>query len=360
LIKLPPYVTTRRKKGGVRYYFQVPKHTRPASWSSKPIRLSDTPIEMMKQAGELYDRLKAERGGKPKLAYVEGSIPWLLQEYHKSPRYRNLAKTTQGLYDWCETFVMDWSKKAEHPHVKYLTRPALLKFLRQFDDTPTKKKKIATFVSVLLSEAIDRDIITINPAKDLNLKEPDSEVHIWTVEEVAKMVYKADEMGFREVATAILINYELGQRPTDIRHMQAPRDYSEGYFLFRQNKTGELLKIRASERLQARLAGREGLLVRTHSNTAYTRTGFGTVFNTVRDSANLRHCTFQQLRHTAVVGLARASCTVPEIASITGHTAASVAAILKRYLPRDAEVAENAVVKRETYSQALDSRKKSN
>lgn len=41
MIKLPPYVTTRKKKDGVRYYFQVPTHARPASWSKKPVRLSD-------------------------------------------------------------------------------------------------------------------------------------------------------------------------------------------------------------------------------------------------------------------------------------------------------------------------------
>jgi hypothetical protein len=47
-----------------------------------------------------------------------------------------------------------------------------------------------------------------------------------------------------------------------------------------------------------------------------------------------------------VVQLARAGCTVPEIASITGHSIASVEQILQRYLPRDSTVARNAQVKR--------------
>lgn len=304
---------------------------------------------MLRQAEELYERLKAERGGKPKLAYVEGTIPWLLEEYHKSPRYRNMAKSTQGLYDWCETFVRALSDKAGNPHVKHLTRPAILKFLRQFDDTPTKKRKIATFLSVILDEAVDRDCIPFNPATKLHLTEPDPEVHIWTQEEVDKFVETADRLGHGEIGTAVLINHELGQRPGDVLSMESPKHYAGGRFVFPQHKTGEILEIEASDGLRKRITDREGLLVRTRSNTRYTRTGFQTVFNTVRATAGLEHCTFQQLRHTAVVGLARASCTVPEIASITGHTIASVAAILRRYLPRDAEVAKNAVVKRETY-----------
>lgn len=349
MIKLPPYVTYRKKKNGYRYYFQVPRHARPPSWPSKPIRLNDDPAEMFRQAKDLYERMLAERGGRPKQAHVEGTFPWLLAEYHRSPAYRNLAGSTQGLYDWCSKFILDWSAKAGHPHVKHVTRPAVIKFLRQFDGTPTKKKKIAVFLSVLLSLAMDYDCIASNPATNLNLAEPEPQVHIWTQAEVEQFAAKADELGHPHIGDAVLINYELGQRPGDILDMRAPEDYRDGHFIFKQNKTGEMLEIRASEQLQQRLKGRAGLLVATRAGTRYTRTGFQTVFNAVRSEAKLDHCTFQQLRHTAVVGLARASCTVPEIAAITGHTIASVGAILKRYLPRDPEVAANAVKKRETY-----------
>ncbi len=55
--------------------------------------------------------------------------------------------------------------------------------------------------------------------------------------------------------------------------------------------------------------------------------------------------TFPDLRDTAVTWYARASSTVPEIASITGHTPASIYTILKHYLALDAELADNAVKK---------------
>ena len=56
--------------------------------------------------------------------------------------------------------------------------------------------------------------------------------------------------------------------------------------------------------------------------------------------------TIRALRQSCVVQLARAECTVPEIAAITGHSPQSVNSILTKYLPRDAQVALNAQRKR--------------
>ena len=62
--------------------------------------------------------------------------------------------------------------------------------------------------------------------------------------------------------------------------------------------------------------------------------------------AGIRGLTFHDLRGTAVVTLARAGCNEVEIYSITGHKPSDVRAILTaHYLPRDAEVAGNAIAK---------------
>jgi hypothetical protein len=63
--------------------------------------------------------------------------------------------------------------------------------------------------------------------------------------------------------------------------------------------------------------------------------------------------TFHDLRGTAVVTLARAGCNEVEIYSITGHKPSDVRAILTaHYLPRDAEVAGNAIAKLNRYKTA--------
>jgi hypothetical protein len=69
--------------------------------------------------------------------------------------------------------------------------------------------------------------------------------------------------------------------------------------------------------------------------------------------AGIRGLTFHDLRGTAVVTLARAGCNEVEIYSITGHKPGDVRAILTaHYLPRDAEVASNAIAKLNRYKTA--------
>jgi len=66
--------------------------------------------------------------------------------------------------------------------------------------------------------------------------------------------------------------------------------------------------------------------------------------------AGINGVTFHDLRGTAVTRLALAGCTVPEIASITGHSLKEVNGILdSHYLSRDAGLAEQAIRKREAH-----------
>ncbi len=66
--------------------------------------------------------------------------------------------------------------------------------------------------------------------------------------------------------------------------------------------------------------------------------------------AGIRGLTFHDLRGTAVVTLARAGCNEVQIYSITGHKPGDVRAIrTAHYLPRDAEVARDAIAKLNEY-----------
>jgi integrase len=66
------------------------------------------------------------------------------------------------------------------------------------------------------------------------------------------------------------------------------------------------------------------------------------------DRLGIKDRTFHDLRRTAVVRLAIAGCTEPEIASITGHSIRDVRSILeKHYLYLDPQIAINAMTKLE-------------
>src|SRR6185436_18616684 len=78
----------------------------------------------------------------------------------------------------------------------------------------------------------------------------------------------------------------------------------------------------------------------------WSESGFQGAWGKATMRSGIRGLTFHDLRGTAVVMLARAGCNEIEIYSITGHKPSDVRAILTaHYLPRDAEVARNAIGK---------------
>src|ERR1700761_4683832 len=228
MIKLPKYVSSRpRKDGSSRFYFHVPEHMRPKTWPKSPIRLPDDIGEMFRQAGILYLKMKGESSGLTPL-HIQGSLPWLIEKYHQSPAYKNTAKSTKDLWLYSAKEIMEWSKDAGHPHVSNITRPAVFLFLEQFDNKPAKKKNVHIFLRRILAYACDIGEIDINPALRMKIKVPESKVHIWTEDELKKMVNKADELGLQNVGTAILIGYCTGQRQGDVLRLETPRDYAVG------------------------------------------------------------------------------------------------------------------------------------
>ena len=81
----------------------------------------------------------------------------------------------------------------------------------------------------------------------------------------------------------------------------------------------------------------------------WTSDGFRTSWSKICIRAGLADdLHFHDLRGSAVVRLALAHATVPQIATFTGHSLKDVEAILdKHYLGRDVRLAENAVRKLE-------------
>ena len=67
----------------------------------------------------------------------------------------------------------------------------------------------------------------------------------------------------------------------------------------------------------------------------------------------------RDLRRTAMVRMAEAGATVPQIASVSGHSIEATQRILETYLPRNRDLAEMAITrlaehKRHTEFNALD------
>ena len=94
---------------------------------------------------------------------------------------------------------------------------------------------------------------------------------------------------------------------------------------------------------------RRSPLIPTNSfGCPWTSDGFRTSWSKTCARAGVGGLTFHDLGGSAVVRLALAEATVPQIATFTGHSLKDVEAILDaHYLGRDVQLAEAAVLKLE-------------
>jgi integrase len=77
----------------------------------------------------------------------------------------------------------------------------------------------------------------------------------------------------------------------------------------------------------------------------YKPDNFRHLFRDAANRAGLKKLRFMDLRRTAAVRLAEAGCTAIEIAAITGHEIGSTQRILEVYVPRNTQMAQNAIAK---------------
>jgi len=85
-------------------------------------------------------------------------------------------------------------------------------------------------------------------------------------------------------------------------------------------------------------------ILATERGTAWTEAGFRASWRKSCQKAGVTNLTFHDLRGAAVTRLAKAGCTVPKIATITGHRLKDVGTILDSHYPnRDSALGESAI-----------------
>ncbi len=214
--------------------------------------------------------------------------------------------------------------------------------------------------------------VALNPWQKLGMQTPDARIRAGTPAEIRHLIRAADIVGRPEIGDSVAMGVWTGQRQADrLGLVQTGRN--EGRRVFRQGKTGAIVSIPEapdlSDRLDAAMARRKDWTVRRlevvvdeKTRRPFKADHYRHLFAQVRAAAvagvkdaqgawlvepmeSLANFRDQDLRDTAVTWLARAGCTIPEIASITGHEMATVTAILKHYLAMHEELADNAIAK---------------
>lgn len=254
------------------------------------------------------------------------------------------------------------------------------------------------------AKARGRGGIQVNPWIGLEKPLPDARLVTWADFEVRAFAAAADLLGRPELGDSLYLGLFTGQRQGDRLLLERQGKDDAGRLVFKQGKTGAIVAVPAAPQLAARLAtaerrrfsmvlvgrpekgesqasadarARRQVIVDETGRRPFLGDWYRNLFSEVRAAAArglvrdhqdgtlqlgpedgegvgewvLEPCPSvaerrdQDLRDTAVTWLGRAGCTVPEIASITGHSFVSIHQVLRHYLATHPEMADDAINK---------------
>lgn len=324
--------------GGIQIYYYA--------WRGGPrIEAEPGSVDFIRIYGEAH----AKRKTPP-----QGCLFTLIAEYKGSGEFQQLSDSTKRAY--FSYFKMIECEFGDMP-LAALSDPAVRGVFKEWRDgmvaTPRKADYAWTTLARVLSVAKDRGRITVNPCeRGGRLYEAERTDKIWTEVDIGLLLSVAPA----RIEAATILALWTGQRQGDL--LRLPWSAYDGkHIRLRQGKGGRRLKIPVGGPLRSHLNAMQRVspLILTNAyGSPWTGDGFRTSWGRACAKGGITELTFHDLRGSAVTRLAIAGCTVPEIASITGHSLKDVEDILdKHYLSRDQALAETAIRKLERRTKAV-------
>jgi integrase len=348
------HLIAKPQKSRILYYWQPTKVLRAAGFL--PRRLAERTNDLadaVREAEALNRELDAWRDGRHPVPVPPGTIPWLVKLYRADQRYTDLADKTKRGYNQNLTIIEAWSGRAGHPPLPTISRKACAAFYRSMAATPAKASAVLRVLRLLLAFAEDEGEIERNPAERMRLKVSPPRNQVWMPEQTDEFVITAAARGRPSIGLAVRLGEGLGQREADVLGL-GWTSYDGAAMRLRQRKTGKLIAVPVIAELRAALdqAPRTAATIVVSETTGrpYTVDNFSHLFREIATAAELPpELQFRDFRRTAVVRLAEAGCSVPEIAAITGHSLRTATQILETYLPRNTAMARNAIARLEKH-----------
>jgi len=358
-----------RSDGRVRLRFEP--RVRPEGWpSSKPLYLEGedgidldnlTPAqeaELQRQAKNHYVDFNAFKAQAGSVAEPTEPVTDLWDEIiavrRDSEKWRRLAERTQESYAHAHRQLVRVCRRLDLS-LERTTESQFERALRGAFNSEWTRKTIYSELRVLVDHAMVEskrpDHLLFRPM----VRPPDVSLQLWELSDVHSLVRSAlycNEVG---LARLILFQWELGQRLTSARNMRYGHQYRDGMLVHRCRKTNREVRIPILNPTSRTLLDRDYrhgdyMFVRRQDGEPFTERNLSRAFATLRDRTpgyEESGLTIRTLRHTCILQLARGGCSVPEIASVTGHALSWVYETLSSYLGRDSYLAFMAMSKRE-------------
>lgn len=298
-----------------------------------------------------YNKALAEREKPP-----EGCFFTLIAEYRGSAEYKKLRPSTTRDYDrYLKIIEEKWGRTP----IAFISTPGFRGDLKSWRDkmseTPRKADLAWAVLARVLSVAKDRGRIKDNPAaRGGRLYKADRVDAIWTKDTIDLARAKLP----KDLSDAMMLALWTGQRQADV--LTLPWSAIDGRFIrLKQAKGGRRVSVRIIaplrrllDEIQRRPPHKDKAgVVREKAKTIltnsrgepWTSSGFRASWGKKIAEIGIAGLTFHDLRGSAITRLAEAGCTEAEITSITGHSPATVSAMLDRhYLSRTDALSDSA------------------
>ncbi|WGS18968.1 MULTISPECIES: tyrosine-type recombinase/integrase [unclassified Bradyrhizobium] len=291
---------------------------------------------------------------KPK----QGLVFALIAEFKISSEFKQLSDKTKK--DYLRYIKLIEEEFGDMP-LEAIEEPGARGEFKSWRDSmannPRKADYAWTVMARIFSVAKDRGRITINPCeRGGRLYESGDRLEkVWGENAIQQMI----EAAAPPLVDAMMLALWTGQREGDLLKLKWS-DYDGRYIRLIQSKSIRHGKRSKAKRVTIPVSGplktyldaskKRGIFILMNTrDRPWTKDGFRSSWGKAFASARINEdLTFHDLRGSAVIRLALAGSTVPEIATFTGHSLKDVETILdKHYLGRDVRLAESAARKLE-------------
>lgn len=371
-IYLGPCVAVRpRRDGTARLRFDV-RRNRPLDWRpSIPIlvngrdgctleRLTPKDISaIVAKAEDLYRQLEQLRASDQQplvpTTVSPGDQTWerLIQLRREHGTWQLLSKASQQTYASTQKRILEIFGGDPALGPATVLDDQVDRLLRARISSPHRRRTVLMELRILIRLAMRQG--WRDGEKDIQFygRRPTAGYQIWTSDDIRQVYSRSLVENERGLARLLITQWEIGQRLRSVRNFRYGREYRDGVFRYFCVKTGapillEVLDPRRRAILDEAYREGEYMFPRTLDGKPYTSNELCKAFARIR--SQLPHVDqklqLRYLRHTVIVQLAMAGCTIPEIASVTGHLMGSVHRVLEHYLPRMPELAAVAMAKR--------------
>ena len=224
----------------------------------------------------------AEAPGTPKRVPVaKSSLRWLCEQYYSSAPYRELGERTR----YVRRSLLDRICEKEGDKPFALMEPRHVRARRdQNADRPEAANAMVKALRQLYGFAIEYDLVTRNPAKDVPYLKSHSEgFHSWSMEELSKFEERHPIGSKARLALALLLY--TGQRRSDVVRL-GPQHVKDGWLSFTQTKNRARNPVTLSIPVLPEL---QAIIDQTRTgNLAFLTTEFGKPFTA--NGLGLRNC----------------------------------------------------------------------